>query len=120
MIGEAIGELHRARRRRAHPHVEGAQSPINRNASNGCKIMPCDWRIVRARAQRASSRAKQSAPAMTSECPFRYLVAECMTTSAPSAIGRVKTGVAQVEFDREDRARRMSGARRALDVAHTP
>ena len=36
-------------------------------------------------------------PATTSECPFRYLVAACMTRSAPSASGRVSTGVATVE-----------------------
>ncbi len=33
---------------------------------------------------------------MTSLWPFRYFVAECMTRSAPSAIGRVSTGVAAV------------------------
>ena len=38
-----------------------------------------------------------SVPAITSECPFRYLVAACMTRSAPSASGRVSTGVATVE-----------------------
>ena len=57
---------------------------------------------------------------MTSECPLRYLVAECMTTSAPSAIGRVKTGVAQVEVDRQDGAGGMGGARGGLDVADAP
>ena len=54
-------------------------------------------RTARTRSHSASSRAKPSAPATTSEWPFRYLVAECITTSAPSASGRVKTGVAQVE-----------------------
>src|SRR5439155_1032995 len=38
-----------------------------------------------------------SAPAMTSEWPLRYLVAECITMCAPSSIGRVSTGVAEVE-----------------------
>ena len=70
---------------------------VKRNASNGCRMRPCAWRIVRARAQSAPSCPKQSAPATTSEWPLRYLVAECITTSAPSAIGRVKIGVAQVE-----------------------
>ncbi len=34
---------------------------------------------------------------MMSEWPLRYLVAECMTMSAPCSIGRVSTGVATVE-----------------------
>ena len=34
---------------------------------------------------------------MTSEWPLRYLVAECMTMSAPSDSGFVKIGVATVE-----------------------
>ena len=36
-------------------------------------------------------------PASTSEWPLRYLVAACITRSAPSAIGCVRIGVAQVE-----------------------
>ena len=48
------------------------------------------------RCQNASGRAATSAPAMTSLWPFKYLVAECMTRSAPSAIGRVSIGVATV------------------------
>ena len=39
-----------------------------------------------------------SEPAITSECPFRYLVAACMTRSAPRASGWVSTGVATVEL----------------------
>ena len=35
-------------------------------------------------------------PPMTSEWPFRYLVAECMTTSAPSFSGCWLQGVAKV------------------------
>ncbi|MNC95886.1 hypothetical protein D3C83_131110 [compost metagenome] len=31
-----------------------------------------------------------------SECPFRYLVVECSTMSAPWAMGRWKKGVAKV------------------------
>src|SRR5437763_996417 len=34
---------------------------------------------------------------MTSEWPLRYLVAECITMCAPSSMGRVRTGVAEVE-----------------------
>ena len=39
------------------------------------------------RAHSASSRAVASAPAITSEWPLRYFVAECITMSAPSASG---------------------------------
>ncbi len=49
------------------------------------------------RCQSSSSRAVASAPAITSECPFKYLVAECMTMCAPSSSGRVSSGVATVE-----------------------
>ena len=50
-----------------------------------------------ARSKCASLRANTSAPAITSEWPLRYLVPECMTTSAPSAMGCVSTGVCTVE-----------------------
>src|SRR5207244_11228439 len=53
-------------------------------------------RVATRRAQNASSRAVVSVPAITSLCPFRYLVAECMTRSAPRLSGRVSTGVAAV------------------------
>jgi len=46
--------------------------------------------------QNSSVRAVVSDPAITSLWPFKYLVAECMTRSAPSASGRVRTGVAAV------------------------
>ena len=50
----------------------------------------------RPRCQKASSRAAMRAPASMSLWPLRYLVAECMTMSAPCSIGRVSTGVAEV------------------------
>ncbi len=70
---------------------------ISSAASKGASTAP---RLVRMRAafsNTSSFRAKASAPARTSEWPLRYLVAECMTMSAPSASGRVRTGVATVE-----------------------
>ena len=71
--------------------------PRNRSqASNGPSTAPARNRISLIRAQNASSRAGTRAPARTSWWPFRYLVAECMTMSAPSSIGRVSTGVATV------------------------
>ena len=36
------------------------------------------------------------APIITSECPPRYLVAECITISAPNSKGSCKYGVAKV------------------------
>ena len=71
---------------------------ISRQASNGPRMAPCALRIAAMRAPEGVRRARPArAPAMTSEWPFRYLVAECMTMSAPSASGRVRTGVAAVE-----------------------
>jgi hypothetical protein len=49
------------------------------------------------RCHSASSADVASAPAITSEWPFRYLVAECMTIAAPRSMGRVSSGVAEVE-----------------------
>ena len=50
MIGKPVRELQRvaaaARTRRSRVRMPR----ISRNASNGCRIMPCIWRIVRARA----------------------------------------------------------------------
>src|SRR5690606_9766372 len=42
-----------------------------------------------------SASLAQRAPAMTRPCPSRYLVPECMTMSAPRAIGRCNAGVAK-------------------------
>lgn len=39
------------------------------------------------------SRDPINAPAITSPCPFKYLVSECSTTSVPSANGFCKYGV---------------------------
>ena len=93
---------------------------ISRNASNGPRIRPCSLRMSAARAASPSARAKPSAPAIASEWPLRYLVAECMTTSAPSSSGRVKIGVAQVEVDRQRRPCRMRDRRRRGDVGDAP
>ncbi len=65
-------------------------------ASKGPRIAPASWRSWQIRVQRSSALAVTRAPAMRSVWPFRYLVAECMTRSAPSASGRVRTGVAAV------------------------
>ena len=59
-------------------------------------MAPLPVRMAAIRSQNSSSRAATSAPATTSLWPFRYFVAECMTMSAPSSIGRVRIGVATV------------------------
>ena len=63
MIGEAVRQLQRVRRRRAHAHVEGAQIPgSDRNASNGCRIMPCLLaNRPRSRAKRVGAREAERA-----------------------------------------------------------
>ena len=83
------------------------------------RMSPCALRMSRTRWKSASARANPRAPAMTSEWPLRYLVAECMTTSAPSAMGRVKIGVAQVECG-DERARRVGELCGFGDVAYLP
>ena len=97
VIGEAARELHRVVRRGAHAQVEGSQAPCQKERLERMQDEAVRLANFRAREQRAPSSANESAPATTSEWPLRYLVAECITTSAPSATGRVKTGVAQVE-----------------------
>ena len=59
-------------------------------------MAPLPARMAAIRSQSSSWRAATSAPATTSLWPFKYFVAECMTMSAPSSIGCVKTGVATV------------------------
>ena len=68
----------------------------NKKASKLPRIAPPPLRTLEIRSQNESLRAVVRLPAITSLCPLRYLVAECMTRSAPSAKGRVRTGVAVV------------------------
>src|SRR5882724_5840648 len=76
-------------------------------------------RAATRRAQNASSRAVVSAPAITSLCPFKYFVAECMTRSAPRLSGRVSTGVAAV-LSTASRAPPEWAIGGAGDVGHRP
>ncbi len=57
--------------------------------------------------------------ATTSLCPFRYLVAEWMTRSAPSSSGRVSTGGHRA-VDREQDPAGVGDARRLRDVGGHP
>ncbi len=65
-------------------------------------------------------RAVVSAPAITSLWPFRYFVAECMTMSAPSASGRVSTGVAAVLSTASSAPAAMRDLGGGGDVGHLP
>ena len=69
---------------------------INSQASKALKALPNCERVLRICVHNWLSRAVARAPAIKSECPLRYLVAECMTMSAPSDNGRVSIGVATV------------------------
>ena len=93
---------------------------ISSHASVWPRIVPSWARMVRSLAQWSSSRAPTRAPAMRSEWPLRYLVAECMTMSAPCSIGRVSTGVATVEVDAQQRAGAMGDLGRRGDVGDAP
>ena len=90
------------------------------HASVWPRMVPSCARIVRSFCQYSSSRAPTRAPAMMSEWPLRYLVAECMTMSAPSSIGRVSTGVPTVEVDAEQRAGAMGDLGGRGDVGDAP
>ena len=64
-------------------------------ASNGPPIAPMAF-WWNASLSPSSASAATSAPPTTSECPPRYLVVECTTTSAPSASGCCRYGEAKV------------------------
>ena len=63
-----------------------------------------------------SGAAPASAPAVTSLCPFRYFVAECMTRSTPSAIGCWLIGLAKVLSMADIDAARAAGRGDVADV----
>ena len=98
------GDARNARRWPWPRRIDGARARAG-SASPAAAARPRTirgWRpaCVRSRAARSKAgpvRANTIAPATTSEWPLRYLVAECSTMSAPSASGRVSTGVGTVE-----------------------
>ena len=104
----------RRHRRRGRAGAGCACRGVSSQASNGPRMAPWSWRMVRMRAQSSSSAAVTRAPAITSLWPFRYLVAECMTRSAPSASGRVRTGVGDRVVDGEP------GAGRVCELGQAP
>ena len=87
----------RPRSRSASPCGRRASSRPRRTSqqSNGPGTAPSDfWRNAR-RSEIASSFVARKPPT-TSECPPRYFVVECRTTSAPSESGCWRYGVAKV------------------------
>src|SRR5699024_12538882 len=67
-------------------------NPRNKSqASNGDKTAPKPFLVVSAISVMISS-LPTATPAMTSPCPFKYLVALCTTMSQPKSIGRCKYG----------------------------
>ena len=64
-------------------------------AACGSRAWPHSF--IRSRTSSTTVVAPATAPAMTSEWPFRYFVALWITTSAPSSRGRKFIGVAKVE-----------------------
>ena len=101
---QALGELHRRSARRLDAQAEESAcrgsggkpraAQGSARASSGC---------AGSRSHSASARAVASAPATTSEWPFKYLVAACMTMSAPCSSGRVSIGVARSSRPRAPR-----------------
>ena len=87
----ALAPAHCARTRSASV----ASPRVRSHAAVGSRIAPVRLRKPRTRAM--SSAPPSNTPATRSECPPSALVAECMTTSAPSAKGRWTMGVANVE-----------------------
>ena len=70
---------------------------MSSHASKGPSTPPICARMDLMRSHSGVSSRALSVPAMTSECPLRYFVAECITMSASNSNGRVRTGVATVE-----------------------
>ena len=65
MIGEAIGKLHRVRRRRAHAHVEGAQTPdqeerFKRMQDHSVRLTNCPRPLTKGVVAREAERARQN------------------------------------------------------------
>ena len=118
MAGEVLGDSLRVA---AGDSTRGNSVRMPRarsHASNGPMMPPSCARSVRMRCHSGESSRVTSAPAITSEWPLRYFVAECMTRSAPSASGWVSTGVAdrRVDGERARRARARSRATAAMSV----
>ena len=84
-------------------------------ASSGPETAPtANWR-KRASSASASS-SITSAPPTTSEWPPRYFVAECTTTSAPSAQGLLERGGGEGVVDDDERSRVVAEAGETGDV----
>ena len=67
-----------------------------RKESNGPAIAPTAFCRNASRSPRSRSSPTTATPPITSECPFRYFVAECTTISKLWSSGRWRYGVAKV------------------------
>ena len=101
------GKLHRRCTRRLHAQMQASacRGSAGRPPA-GPRICPSMERLRRMRSQNASVRDVASAPAITSECPFKYLVAACMTMSAPCSKRPREHRRRGGRIDRQHRARR--------------
>ena len=121
MRRQALGErlsARRLRRRAQMQRAHAAHQEIGLERPEDRALALADRR--RCALQNASCRAVTSAPATTSEWPFRIFVAACMTMSAPSASGRVCTGEAAVESTASRAPAAMRDLGRGGDVGDGP
>ena len=107
----------RPRSRSGAPSAPRASSPRAARArqSNGPGTAPSDFCRNASRSEIASSFVATKPPT-TSECPPRYFVVECSTTSAPSASGCWRYGRRERVVDDDERADRVRRVGRGADV----
>ena len=120
VIGEAVRQLHRVRRRRAHPHVEGAQTPdqeerLERMQDHSVRLANFSRPRAKGVVAREAERARQNVGMPVEIFGRRVHDHVGAERDRPREDGRRAGGIHS-----EDGARRMSRARRAFDVAHAP
>ena len=120
MIGEAVRQLHRVRRRRAHAHVERSQTPdqeerLERMQDHSVRLANCPRPRAKGVVPREAKRSRQNVGMAVEIFGRRVHDHVGAERDRPREDGRRAGGI-----HREDGARRMSRARRAFDVAHAP
>ena len=120
VIGEAIGELHRVGRRRAHPYVEGAQTPdqeerLERMQDHSVRLANRPRPRAKGVVSREAERARQDVG----------MPVEVFGRRVHDHVGAERErpredGSRACRIDREDGACRMSRPRGAFDVTHAP
>ena len=96
MCGQEFGHLARIRAMPRHARRQRAAAAQGQPGTERRQHRAGDVATMRDALVEVIGRANTSAPPSTSLCPPKYLVVECITTSAPSASGRCSTGVAKV------------------------